>query len=227
MTLTGVECQQVAHPDDLARTAMEVSHLHGFLAAVFREEVSPGFLRRLRSPEVRKALTAVGVPLDTEFLTADEALLLERLAVEYAALFLGPGDHISPHESVHVEGGSGRLWGDETVGARSYIEAAGFRYQAHYRGIPDHISVELDFMSEVARRESEAWAAWDPAAAGNCLEYEQEFMDDHLSVWVPRFCAKVVEAGDMSFYRDMAQLTAAFMAGEAEDIQRRAAAAEV
>lgn len=203
---------------------MELSHLHGFLAAVFREEVSTDFLCRLRSPEVRGSLAGAGVELDEEFLSGDEESLVQRLAVEYAALFLGPGEHISPHESVHVEGG-GRLWGDETVAARRYIEAAGFDYDENYSGMPDHISVELDFMCQVARRESEAWAAGDRAAAANCLEYQQEFLVEHLGNWVPAFCDKVADAAGMPFYRDMARLTAAFLAGEAEDIPRRLAAA--
>jgi TorA maturation chaperone TorD len=215
----------VSHPEELARTAMEVSHLHGFLAAVFRAEVTPELLREIRKPEFASALAEAGVALGEHVLSAPEADVLEELAVEYAALFLGPGEHVSPHESVYAEHGTGSLWGEKTAEVLRYIKAAGFEYDESYRGIPDHISVELEFMAELARREAEAWARGDLAAAANCLEYEQDFIGEHLASWVPRFCDKAADLTESEFYRAIVRLTADFIAGEVDDISQRLAAA--
>ena len=212
-------------PESAARTAEEVSQLYGFLAALFRQEIDSRMLCELRSPVVAASLAEAGVALGPRIAEGPESEVLEELAVEYAALFLGPGEHVSPYQSVYAEGGKGTLWGEQTVAVRRYIEAAGFEYSGTHAGIPDHLSVELEFMSELARREAEAWARGEPAAAANCLEYQQEFMAQHLGSWVFRFCERVVETAGLPFYRDVATLTAAFLDGEREDIPRRLALA--
>jgi len=224
MTETGGE-GSTDHPEDLARTAMESSNLHGFLAAVFRAEVTPEFLQDLRSAAVVEALADVGVEMTDQFLNGPEDEVVEQLAVEYAALYLGPGKHISPHESIYRvdEEREAELMGACTVAVKKYIEAVGFEYDEKYMGIPDHICVELEFMSELASRENKAWEKDDPVAAANALEFQQEFMGDHLSLWVPKFCGKVVEMCDDPFYKGIAQLTMAFLDSEKEDIDRRLA----
>lgn len=211
----------IERPESAARTAKEVSQLHAFLAALYREEVEAQMLRVLRDPGVISSLGQAGMALDPRVRDGPEHEVLEELAVEYAALFLGPGGHISPYESVYAERGTGTLWGEQTVAVRRYVEAAGFEYGEKHAGIPDHLSVELEFMSELARREAEAWSRGDRAAAANCLEYQQEFMSEHLGTWVFRFCERVVEAAGLPFYRDIAKLTSEFLHGEREDIPRR------
>lgn len=216
----------VGSPEAAARVAGEVSHLLGFLAAVYRREMGPEMLRTLREPGIAATLAEAGVALGGRLGEGPEDEVLEELAVEYAALFLGPGGHVSPYESVYGENGTGSLWGERTIAVRRYVEAAGFEYADGGHGaIPDHLSVELEFMSELARREAQAWSRGDSAAAANCLEYQREFMTEHLARWVFRFCERVVEMAGLPFYRDVARLTSEFLAGEREDIPRRLAMA--
>lgn len=209
------------HLAELARTVIEGSNLYGFLATIFREEMSAELLGHLRSPEIRDVLAEAGVEMGENFMEMPEEQLLGELGLEFTALFLGPGGHISPHESVHVEGGGGMLWGDETVAVRKYVQAAGFKYDDKFKGMPDHLCVELEFMAEVARQEGEAWKKGDRDKAANCLEFEQEFMTDHLATWVFEFCGKVMKKAQRPFYRDMAKLTSDFLKSEIDDIERR------
>ncbi len=204
----------------LARTAIEVSNLYGFLAAVFREEVSDHFLAQLRSPQLRETLADAGIALDEHLLRGAEEEVLRDLAVEFAALFLGPGEHISPHESVHLPKG-GFLWGAETVVVRKFVNALGFNYADNFKGLPDHISVELEVMAELARREGAAWEKGDTDEAANSLAYQHQFVTEHLAKWVPAFCAKVTKVAGLPFYRDMVRLTAEFLESEQSDIERR------
>lgn len=210
-----------ANPETLAGTAKERSNLHGFLAAIFREEVSPQLLQRLKDSQFAEALAEAGVDLNGELLRRPEEQLLEDLAVEYSRLFVGPGRHLSPHESVHTEGGSGRLWGRETVQVKRFIEFAGFEYKPGFHGLPDHISVELEFMAGIAGMESSAWQREDFAEAAKCLECEKEFMTEHLAKWAFVFCRKVAEEAELAFYREMARLTAGFLEAEKLEISRR------
>jgi TorA maturation chaperone TorD len=199
-------------PEALARTAVERSSLYRFLAAVFREELSPQLLEQVRSAPFREALAEAGVRLDERFLEGPEEALLEDLAVEYAYLFLGPGKHVSPHESVHAEGGSGVLWGRETVRVKRFIETTGLEYAPDYTGIPDHISVELEFVQKLALWEAAAWSkGGDTEGALYCLKVEKMFLDEHLSKWVPPFCDKVIAQAELPFYREMAGVTKDFL----------------
>ncbi len=204
----------------LARTAIEVSNLYGFLAAVFREEVSEHFLAQLRSPKLRETLTDAGIKLDDPLLQGPDEEVLRDLAVEFAALFLGPGEHISPHESVHLPQG-GYLWGPETVTVRKFVNALGFDYADEFSGMPDHVSVELELMAELTRRESVAWEQGDTDGAANSLAYQSQFMAEHLAKWVPTFCSEITKIAGLSFYRDMARLTMDFLESEQTDIERR------
>jgi TorA maturation chaperone TorD len=204
----------------LASTAQQVGHLYGFLASLYRAELTQQQLHALRQPEMAAMLTAAGIDLQGAFWTQPDAQLLEELAVEFTALFLGPGGHISPHESVQIEDHGG-YWGDATTEVRRFITETGIEYDSDYNGIPDHISVELEFLGELARRESLAWGREDTAAAGNCLAYQRDFLDEHLGQWVEKFCTRVVETGELSLYRDVAQVTAEFVRSEILAVQER------
>ena len=211
-------------PGDLARTATERSELYGFLATIFREELSAENLRRIGSADFMQTLGEAGVDLDGDLAQRPEAELLEEMAVEYTALFLGPGGHISPHESVHAET-SGVLWGRSTGEVKRYIESAGFAYDPAFHGLPDHISVELEFMAVLAGKEAQAFRDADFSAASNCLKYQKEFLADHLGEWAPAFCRQVTERAEHPFYRGIAGLTAEFLKAERHEIFVRLGAA--
>jgi len=197
-----------------ARRAMERSNLYGFLATVYREEPTPEFLRRLRDPPFLQALAAAGVTLDQNLLSLPGEELVSELALEYTRLFLGPGKHVSPHASVHLPAGGGSLYGAPTVAVRRFIESTGARYRPDYHGLPDHISVELEFMQQVVLTEAEAWDSQDPEQASECLSIEKEFIDIHLADWVPVFREKVCRQAELSFYCQMAKMTEKFLRTE-------------
>jgi TorA maturation chaperone TorD len=204
----------------LASTAQQVGHLYGFLASLYRAELTRQHLHALRQPEMVAMLKAAGIDLQGAFWSRPDAQLLEDLAVEFTSLFLGPGGHISPHESVQVEEHGG-YWGDATTAVRRFITGTGIEYDPCYNGIPDHISVELEFLGELARREGLAWERGDTVAARNCLAYQRDFLDEHLGQWVEKFCTRVVETAELSFYRDVAQVTAEFVRSEISAVQER------
>ncbi len=207
----------------LAGTAVERGNLYGFLAAVFRHEVTAEELRKIRNPSFLNALAKSGAAFGSEFHKAPEAELLEELAVEYCALFLGPGGHISPHESVFRKGGGGQLMGPEANAVRRYIEAAGFTYDEGYNGFADHISVELEFMAELIKQEARAWREGDFERAHDCLGYEKEFLSNHLECWAFTFCEQVEQFSSVSFYRQIARLTGDFLKDEKLEIVKRLA----
>ena len=124
-------------PDELARTAMERARLYGLLATIFRREPDADLLARLRSPEFQDLLGEAGIDLGDEFFSDPLDDIRDRLMVEYTHLFLGPGKHISPHESVQRKRGSGTLWGEETSIVKQFMSAAGFDLDEAASDIPE------------------------------------------------------------------------------------------
>jgi TorA maturation chaperone TorD len=209
--------------ENIKELAGHRSNIYGFLAAVYRQELTSELLQQMKDHRFREILSTLGIELSNGFFKKPEKELLENLAVEYAYLFLGPGKHISPHESVHhkKEGGqSGQLWGELTAEVKRIIESSGLAYKSEFTGMPDHISVELEFMQHVVQRETQAWEADDDKTALLCLKNEKIFVDEHLFRWIPEFCEKVIKTADWPFYKEMARLTRSFIKFEKKELKR-------
>ena len=203
--------------------ARQRSNVYGLLATVYRQEVTSGLLQQIKGPQFLGVLSNLGIQLGDDFFQRNEEELLEEMAVEYTRLFLGPGKHVSPHESVHLQrddAGQGQLWGESTVEVKKFIESAGLDYTSEYKGLPDHISVELEFMQQVTLREEQAWREEDKDAALYRLRIEKKFIEEHLIRWIPIFCEKVISEAELPFYREMAALTRNFMEFEKGEIER-------
>jgi TorA maturation chaperone TorD len=174
------------------------SNIYGLLATIYRREMTSDLLNQIKDPSMLGVLSNLGIELNNGFLEKPEHQMLEDLAVEYARLFIGPGKHISPHESVHhkrEDGRWGQLWGPSTAEVKKIIESAGLSYQSEYTGLPDHISV--------------------------CLENEKKFIEKHLAEWIPDFCDKVINGAESPFYRVMAELTKKFIEFEKNEVANR------
>ena len=197
--------------------------IYGLLATVYRREMTSDLLHQIKDPQFLGVLSDLGIELNNGFFRKPDKELLEDLAVEYTRLFLGPGKHISPHESVHhkKEGTqSDQLWGESTADVKKIIESSGLEYKTEYTGLPDHISVELEFMQQVILREEQAWQDDDAKTALLCQGNEKKFVDEHLFRWVPEFCEKVITEADLPFYREVARLTRTFIEFEKQELNK-------
>jgi len=203
-----------ASRNDMAEMATARANVYGLLAYVFREEPSETLLAKLREPEFSGALKAIELSLDEMFDGSPPTKLVEDLAVEFTRLFIGPGSHISPHESMHVKARFGEkqaLWGKQTVEVKKFMQAAGLKVDDRFGGMPDHLSAEFEFMQKLACEEASAWTEADAEFAGNLLQIQKRFYDEHLSKWVGNFCDRVIEASEHPFYGKFAGLTKGFL----------------
>lgn len=199
---------------DMNETATSRSNVYGFLAAAFRAEPSAAFVAQLKSSEFTNVLESLDVSLGKDFHDTPCERLVEDLAFEYTRLFIGPGPHVSPHESMNVEFDDPReatLWGPQTVKVKKFIEAAGLECDESFAGMPDHLSAELEFMQRLATKEAEAWAEPNEEFAANILKIEARFFDEHLSQWCSRFCDKVIEMSEHPFYEGFAEMMKGFL----------------
>ncbi len=194
-------------------TAMARGQVYGLLATLFRAEPEEAFLKELQGPGLSGVFSELGLNLGEDLQEKPIEESVEELAVEYTRLFLGPGSHISAHESVFIEvdGGVGGLWGEKTVEVKKFIEAAGLTYDTEFHGIPDHVSVELEFLQKLAGWEAGKWAEDDAENAAFCLEVEKRFIEEHLGKWVPALCDKVLAQAELPFYKEIARFTKDFI----------------
>ncbi|MCK5512412.1 MAG: molecular chaperone TorD family protein [Thermodesulfovibrionia bacterium] len=207
---------------DMAKMAIERSNTYGLLSTIYRAEPTIYFLNQIKDPHFLGVLSDLGIQFDKKFLKRPAKKLVEDLAVEYTRLFLGPGKHISPHESVHHErdnGDWGMLWGKSTVEVKKFIESTGLEYKTDFTGMPDHISVELEFMHRVIKEEAEAREKNNIDKVNYCIQIENKFMDEHLSKWIPVFCDKVISHTGLCFYKEMAKVTKHFIEFEKEELK--------
>jgi len=196
--------------NDNAALATARNSVYELLASVFRTGPSAAMIDELKGSELSTMLSQLGFPVEEHLHRATPHQLSEDLDVEYTRLFIGPGSHISPHESIHTEHGGNainELWGRETVKVKAFIEEAGLTISEQFEGLPDHISAEFELMAHLAGHEAELWTNEKPDEAALCHDIQRLFFAEHIDQWVPLFCAKINQQEGVSFYKAMADLT--------------------
>ena len=183
---------------ELARARAEV---YRFLAGVFGQPPQPALLERAADgslvAEFEPLNEGRGLDLLRRFREWAPSLAdLERvLAVEYTALFVIPGSRkANPHESIYLDPEQ-RLGGEVSVAVRRFYERAGAEISFGCLHLPDHLSVELEFLGFLCAREREAWEGGRTDILRRCLELQRDFLEGHLTKWIGRVKALSEKAG--------------------------------
>jgi len=202
------------------------SNIYRLLATIFREEPTEALIKELRDPRLAGVFLEIEVDLGEVFYNLPESEVIEILGLEFARLFIGPGSHISAHESIfsEVDSGMSALWGVKTVEVKNFIETAGLEYKPEFTGVPDHISVELEFMQKLVEWEAGKWNQKDRESAEYCLSTQRMFLEQHLLCWLPQLCDQIMAQAKIPFYRAMAELTRNYMEFEQQSIVTETAA---
>jgi DMSO reductase family type II enzyme chaperone len=136
------------------------------------------------------------------------------LLVDYSALFIGPfALRAAPYGSVYLDP-EGLLMGNSTIDAVKTYRKSGVEMDKDQKDMPDHISVELEFMYYLLAKEMEAEAAADKENTDRYRQAREDFMRRHLGAWVLKFTDKMKEGAKTGFYRGLAECTSAFLKQE-------------
>lgn len=172
--------------------------------ALFMEESVPDNLQKLLST-LDPALAEQAATFRNEFENSPE----EQLKVDYAALFVGPFElQAPPYGSVYMEKG-GTVLGETTIAVHRYYEQYGLSLDIQEPA--DHIAIELEFMSLLAGRETEAILSGDEREAEKLLEAQVQFFDQFM-VWIPEFCSRIEKCAHTAYYRSLGQCLASLHA---------------
>ena len=136
----------------------------------------------------------------------------EKLVWDYTKMFIGPNELLAPPwESTYCS--KERLLFQETT---LQVRKAYLRHNVIPKNYPneadDHIGLELDFMHYITKKSLEALEMNDLACVNSLLTEQQDFLEQHLQLWVPEFADKVITHADSGFYRGMGRVLEGFIA---------------
>lgn len=135
----------------------------------------------------------------------------EDLLVDYSKLFVGPSELIAPpYGSIYLEAGK-RVMGDTTMEVIGMYQKAGLSMSDDFKELPDHIAVELEFMSYLIFKEIEALKQSDFERAKGFIDKQEIFLNTFLRRWVPPFCEKIKEGTGNKFYLALADCVSTFI----------------
>jgi DMSO reductase family type II enzyme chaperone len=94
-----------------------------------------------------------------------------------------------------------------------------FGVQTEQGLMPDHVSVQLEFLAYLVERESEAESHSDRKSA---VRAQVDFLRGHLQNWWPRLNAKLKPQRPVAFYRSLAEATSKFLISDLTYLTNRA-----
>ena len=195
-------------------------YLYGLLQHIFGHEPSLELMEIAVSVHTQEALRLV-LDEDEDKLEGYLAVLaelkqgiftdpdgtLDKLKGEYTYLLLGPNKlPAPPWESVY-------LTEERTIFQESTLKVrqAYLNYQFLPANYPheadDHLALELDFMSQLAKLAQERLEEGNIEEVKQLLSDQKAFLEDHLLVWIGDFATQIQSSKTHFLYPQMAALT--------------------
>ncbi|MBI4308224.1 MAG: molecular chaperone TorD family protein [Chloroflexi bacterium] len=135
---------------------------------------------------------------------------LAALRLEHTRLFADPRYLLVPcYESMYLDP-SGGVMGEPARQVTRIYAAEGLGMAGSFHDLPDHISVELEFLAYLCAHEGAAWIEADAPTAIGWIKKEAAFLHDHLLQWLPTFHSRLLKEARLPFYHDISLLTYVF-----------------
>jgi DMSO reductase family type II enzyme chaperone len=95
-----------------------------------------------------------------------------------------------------------------------YYSTVGLIVSPSINELPDHIAIELEFMSFLCERELLALKDGNDADAVVAQNEQRRFMSEHLARWYPQFAKKVLSETDEKLFKSLIQSVFVFLRSE-------------
>ncbi|MBF0291843.1 MAG: molecular chaperone TorD family protein [Nitrospinae bacterium] len=201
---------------DVVDELLSARSLYLLLGRVFLKEVDREFYSLLRSDMMACALEHLQAGLGGDGASEDD--VLERLAVEYSALFIQPGA-FPPYESVFKKG---RHLAEPADQVEIIYQLNGFDYRSQWPSLfPDHIGLELNFVASLLDSQVKALEKGLGEEAKRLENTRVEFMKKRLCQWASQYMEKIAEATSDPFYNPFITFAQSFLESEAESVLAR------
>jgi TorA maturation chaperone TorD len=135
---------------------------------------------------------------------------LSNLSRDWTRLFRGVNIRgpLPPYESLYR---TGKLQDKPAQEICRLFSKMGIRVPEEWHQPLDYIGVEFDFMHLLCTQERGNWEKNQLGLVLEVVEIEKSFLDDHLSLWIPIFCEKMIEQAQEIFFKGIARLTKGFI----------------
>ncbi|MDI6813869.1 MAG: molecular chaperone TorD family protein [Desulfitobacteriaceae bacterium] len=148
---------------------------------------------------------------------AQKETYYQEVLLDYDALFLVPGPQlIFPYESCYthrnIDGSFGRLWQEPAQDMQRILQDWGIKFAEGWEFIPDHIGIELYFMSHLWHKASEPGLA--KSERESLSEWQERFFATHITNWAFELLDNLERKADTDFYRGVAMVLRAFLKEE-------------
>ena len=186
---------------ELTKAAM----LYRFLSHRLLNEPTATEIREFAVGDTCKSLIDMNCDLLEGLSTYTPEDQAEMLAVDYCKLFIGPGTHLSPHESIVL--GEGQHMGNCAKEVMNTYSEAGFVLNPSDKSMPDHIGVELAFVATLLENEVECLEREDEFGAEKFRELRITFLTNHVAKVLDVLTDYVLEHADYPFYKNLLRFT--------------------
>ena len=142
---------------------------------------------------------------------------IEDIEVEYTRLFLGspPIKAVcSPYESYWKQN---TIMGSPVENLSRLFNEFGLEISKDYVDLPDHVSVELEFMFIINKMIVNSINANEKNEVNNLLLVKRKFVDEHLD-WINDLCVKIESESKLAYFRNLAVLTRLLLKYEIEEM---------
>jgi len=123
----------------------------------------------------------------------------EEISRDFDRLFSYPEGKLPPIESFFLTLES-TASANEVAG---FYAGAGITIDEEFELIPDHLYLELLFMSYLIET--------------NKYDLQKKFLEEHLMNWVPYYCDELASQAKTVFYREVAEITRDFLVSESRE----------
>ncbi|WML40192.1 molecular chaperone TorD family protein [Neobacillus sp. OS1-2] len=127
---------------------------------------------------------------------------------EYQRLFVGPGPLAAPPWESYYRSKEQLLFEEWMYEIREQYHQFGLRYVKENNEPDDHLLLELEFMMFLANLSLQET---NPKKILELISSQIFFLEKHLTVWIPFFCAKVIENTTSRLYLGTAMVLVDFV----------------
>lgn len=210
----------LAEPVAPAEAVLARATLWAWLARAFWYPEA-AFLATLGDPIERAGLRQAAGGLDLA--SAWDRLCLAVDALQGAPLELGEEYtylfertvRCSPHEGSYPPAPSAER-SQPLADLGSFYAAFGLQVSQQHRELPDHVSMEMEFLAVLLAKEAYAMSQGWQDQADICLQARGRFVAEHLGRWLARFSRRLSEEARLDFYPAAAVLALSLLDHEAE-----------
>ena len=96
---------------------------------------------------------------------------------------------------------------ESTIAVRRKYLKAGLIMKRLYSIPDDHLVSEFEFMYYLCNKSYEEFIGRKNEKSVNFLQMQEEFLEQHLSIWIPDFCESIINSTNNDFFKGMAFFT--------------------